>query len=63
MSGHQAIGRDPDARLRVSLRQDLFKRDIVGRLLKQRQASHPAVQDMIGKATGSDARTTRQVFL
>jgi hypothetical protein len=53
---HQAIGRDSYPCLGVSLSQNLLKRGVVSGLVKQRESPDSAVEDMIGEASGSEAR-------
>jgi hypothetical protein len=43
----------------MSLRENLFKGGVVGGLLKEREASHPPIQDVIGEVSSGDTGTAR----
>jgi hypothetical protein len=43
----------------VGLSQNLLKRGVVSRLVKQRESSDSAVEDMIGEFSSSEAGATR----
>lgn len=51
--GHETVGGNPEARMRGSVSENLFKGKIVGSLFKQRQSPHTTVQDVIGEAAGN----------
>jgi hypothetical protein len=55
---HQAIGGDTNVSLGVGLSENLFKRGVVSRLLKQRKPPDTTVQDVIGEVSSSKARAT-----
>jgi hypothetical protein len=56
---HQAIGCDAYPGLGVGLSQNLLKCGVVSRLVKQRESSDSAVEDMIGEFSSSEAGATR----
>lgn len=58
MSRHQAIGDDAEASMGLGFGQDSFKRGIVGGSLKEGEASHSTIQDMVGKGAGNESGTT-----
>ena len=61
MSGHETIGGDADAKFCVSFGQNGFERDVVRRGLKQWESTHPTVQDVVSKITGSKSRAAWRV--
>jgi hypothetical protein len=58
VSWHQAIGGDAKARIGLGFGQNLFKRGIISGFLEEGEASHPTIQDMVGKGAGNKSGTT-----
>ena len=57
MIRHQAIGRDAYPGPVVGLSQNLLKRGVVRGLIKQRESSNSAVEDMLGEISSSETWT------
>lgn len=53
---HQAIGREPEPGPLHGFGENPLKGDVVRRLLKQRQSTDTAIENVIGQVSGSEAR-------